>query len=187
MPFRERTGGDEDDVLMARYAQGDEAAFEALYLRYEERVYGFCLRFLGDSDAASDAFQETFKRLVDSREAYQPRGRFQSWLFTLARRACLDQVRSAERAASVAADPTLAPPDPADMTSVAEHVANRDEAQRLLALIPAEQREVLLLSKYYGFSYGEIAELLSSTQVAVKQKAYRALQTLREHMRAEEA
>ena len=144
------------------------------------------LRCLGDPDAASDAFQETFKRLVDSRQAYQPQGRFRSWLFTLARRACLDQVRSAERAASLAADPTLAQPDPAAAASVAEDIADRDEVQRLLALIPSEQREVLLLSKYYGFSYGEIAEMLSSTQVAVKQKAYRALQTLREHMRAEE-
>jgi RNA polymerase sigma-70 factor, ECF subfamily len=171
-----------DDDLMARYRRGDEAAFEAIYLRYEERVFGFCLRFLGDPDAASDAFQETFRRLVDARDAYRPQGRFQSWIFTLARRACLDHLRSAKRESSVA-DAWGETADGAELVeSVAGRMEDHDEARRLLALLPPEQREVLLLSKYYGFGYGEIAEMLGSTQVAVKQKGYRALKTLRAHL-----
>ncbi len=181
MPFRERTGGDDDDVLMARYAQGDVAAFEELYQRYESRLYGFSLRYLGDPDAAADAFQETFIRVIEARNSYEPRGRFASWLFTIARRVCVDQLRLAKRKASVEAMPDQSESLIAPAGSVEERLAHQDEVQQLLALLPAEQREVLLLSKYHGFTYSEIAEMVGSSEVAVKQKAYRALKTLRAH------
>ncbi len=54
-----------DDALVRAYARGDIAAFETLYARYEARMFGFCLRYLGDRDEAAEAFQETFMRLVD--------------------------------------------------------------------------------------------------------------------------
>lgn len=167
-----------DDELMKRYARGDAAAFEALYRRYEAPVYGFCLRYLGDPDRAADAFQETFVRLIDARDDYEPRGRFRSWLFTVARRVCVDHSRAASdrRASEVLPDEL---PAGAPGQDVERQVAARDEAARLLATLPAAQREVILLSRYHGFTYAEIADLVGSTEAAVKQQAYRALTTLR--------
>lgn len=171
---------DRDDRLMSRYRRGDVQAFEALYERYERRVYGFCLHYLGDPDRAADAFQNTFRRLVDSRDRYEPRGRFASWLFTLARRSCIDLLRARPTHEDVElAGEALRSDHPALRSSSPEQeVIDRSELRRLLAGLPAGQREALLLSKYHGFSYAEIAEMVGATEAAVKQRVYRALQTL---------
>jgi RNA polymerase sigma-70 factor (ECF subfamily) len=170
---------DRDDRRMVRYAGGDVSAFEALYADHEDRVYGFCLRRLDDPDAAADAFQDTWRRVVEGRRGYEPQGKFESWLFTLARRACADRRRSDREHASLEADerparePTSggAPPD--------TRLAREDELRRLLDRLTDAQREALLLSKYEGFSYAEVAEMTGTTEAAVKQRVYRALRTLR--------
>ncbi|MBI4539176.1 MAG: sigma-70 family RNA polymerase sigma factor [Gemmatimonadetes bacterium] len=168
-----------DDALMARYTQGDMDAFGELYARYERPLFGFCLRYLGDPDAAADAFQEVFKRVVHAREAYEPRGRFRSWIFTIARRICTDSVRQARSGAPLEVAAAAWPEAIALQPRFENRVAHADEVRRLLAPLPDEQREALLLSKYEGLSYAEIAEITGSSEAAVKQKVYRAIQTVR--------
>lgn len=182
--FRGETGHDGDDLLMLRYARGDIAAFEELYDRYASRLYDFCLRQLGDSDVAGDALQEVFRRVVDARSTYAAQGRFTSWIFTIARRVCADHWRRANREVPVESVADRYELQASAASDVEDEVADRDELQRLLALLPPQQREVLLLSKYHGFTYREIAEMLDSTEVAVRQKVYRALKALRGHARS---
>ena len=168
----------DEDFLMARYADGDVSAFRQLYDLYERRIYSFCFRYLGDADAAADAFQDVFVRVVDARHRYEGRGRFANWIFTVSRRVCLDKIR-ADR-------PTEASDSPAAQlqlrhdASFVERIVMRDEIEQFLAGLPSEQREVLLLNRYHGFTYREIAEMIDSSETAVKQKAYRAVQTIRE-------
>lgn len=170
-----------DDDLMRRYAAGDVKAFQRLYERYEERVYGFCLRRLGDPDAAADAFQDAWRRVVDGREGYEPRGKFESWLFTLVRRACVDlRRRRSDRESGAGLDEECVPAPAAPGTSPEDRLARRNALRRLLARLTDGQREALLLSKYQGFSYREVAEITGSTEAAVKQKVYRALNKLRD-------
>ncbi|MFQ5680386.1 MAG: RNA polymerase sigma factor [Gemmatimonadota bacterium] len=173
-----------DDALMTRYARGDIRAFEELYDRYESRLYHFCVRQLGDVDAAADALQEVFKRVVDAAETFQARSRLESWIFTIARRICVDALRSSDRGVSEHSLDRDSVPPVSSAPSPEDRLVLEDELQRLLARLPAEQREVLLLSKYHGFTYAEIAEMRSSTAVAVRQKVYRALKTLRPHVGA---
>ncbi len=162
---------------MARFAAGHAEAFEALYDRYEAPLFGFCLRLVGDEDLAQDAFQDTFITVIEQRLRYRDRGRFRSWLFTVAHNTCLDRARLGRRRAhllelhsrtgtSVEASPEQA-------------ITSRDELAQVLAGLPPDQREIVLLHRYEGFSYAEIAEMTSSTTPAVKQKAYRALAALR--------
>ncbi len=162
---------------MARFAEGDAAAFEALYARHEAWLYGFCVRMLSDADAADDAFQDTFVRVVAARSSYAAEGRFRPWLLTIARRVCLDAIRQRQRSAPTHETRLEDVPDragPEGMLDVREQLA------RLLSQLPAEQREVLLLHRYQGLSYVEIAELTESSEAGVKQRAYRALCRLRE-------
>ena len=166
----------DDDALIGDYLGGDAAAFEELYARYEAPLFGFCVRYLGDRDAAADAFQETFMRVVDGSGSYVPRGRFRSWLFTIARRVCLDVVRADRRHKGIADAADIPGPEAEHPAHVAE---GRDEIERHLSRLSREQREVLLLHRYYGFAYAEIATMTRSTEAAVKQKAYRALRALR--------
>lgn len=165
---------------MARYAAGDPDAFRELYARWADRVYGFCLRQLGDEAEAADAFQETFRRLIESRDGYEEQGRFQSWLFTLARRACAERTRSrssdrGKRSLDEETVPTLV----AETDDLDQRAADRDRLQRALAELTEGQREALLLAKYEGVSYAEIAAMTDSTEAAVKQRVYRALERLR--------
>lgn len=114
-------------------------------------------------------------RLVDGAGGYEPRGRFPSWIFTIARRVCIDIVRADRKHRPVgdAGDiPAISGPAAAD-------IERRDELERYLSRLPPEQREVLLLHRYHGFAYEEVAAMTGSTVAAVKQKAYRALKTLR--------
>lgn len=160
---------------MRLYAGGDLSAFEEIYARYEGRIYGFCLRFLGERDQADDAFQDVFVRIISAAREYRPRGRFAQWAFTIARRVCIDRQRERRRGAEVLDESVAAHSG----RSAAESVAAGDELDRLLGALPPEQREVILLSRLYGFSYEEIAEMVGVSGAAVKQKIYRAMQSLR--------
>ena len=160
---REGTSPD-DDRLMARFAAGDAKAFDELYARYEVPVYALCLRLLGDPDAAADAFQDSFIRLVDTRHDYHGQNRFRSWFFTVARNLCFDRLRHDRRWGRSLEFHADGPADP--RPSVAHTVEFRDLVARILGALPRDQREVLLLHRYHDFSYAEIAKMTGSTEAA---------------------
>jgi RNA polymerase sigma-70 factor, ECF subfamily len=172
----------DDEVLMARFVAGETEAFEVLYDRYESSVFGFCLRLLEDRARAEDALQDTFMTVVEQRFRYRDRGRFRSWVFTVAHNTCLDRVRLHERRSKLLSmnRSHLTQAD----TRPESSIESRDEVAHVLAALPPDQREIVLLHKYAGFSYAEIAEMTSSTSTAVKQKAYRALMTIRSQREA---
>lgn len=164
---------------MARYADGDPEAFRELYDRWADRVYGFCLRYLGAEAEAADAVQETFRRLIQARGRYEEQGRFESWLFTLARRACAERVRSRSSRPEDSLEEEEAPTPVADTPDPGQRTSDHDELRRALDELTERQREALLLAKYEGFSYAEIAEMTDTTEAAAKQRVYRALKKLR--------
>ena len=167
----------DDEVLMARFAAGHADAFTQLYERYEAPLFGFCLRFLGDLDHAEDAFQDTMMTVVEQRLRYRDRGSLRNWLFTIARNVCLDGARRGQRRQRLLS--LHSSPEQAVEAGPERAIELRDELTCLFATLPQDQREILLLHRYHGFSYGEIAGMIASTEAAVKQKAYRALLALR--------
>jgi len=175
-----------DEDLMRALRAGDQAAFEALYQRYRNRLYAFLVRYTGDPSAAQDLFQETFLRVFRDRARYEPRAAFATWLFTIARNLYLDSVKGAgiprpapgtEMAAEEAPD---SQPDPLA-------ALERREAEALLrravATLPEEDRAILILSRFEGMRYRQIGEILGCSEGAVKVRAHRALQTLRQMLR----
>src|SRR5437667_10500560 len=82
-----------DEELLAAYQQGDPGAFEALLRRHRAPLFTFLLRMLGDRQRAEDLAQETFLRIVKGAPAWERRARFQTWLYTVARKLCIDQAR----------------------------------------------------------------------------------------------
>src|SRR6266481_6073957 len=79
-----------DEELMALYQQGEEVAFNRLYLRYSDRVYGFLRKRLRDPQAANDVFQASFLKLHRSRDQFNPSFMFAPWLFAVVRTVLLD-------------------------------------------------------------------------------------------------
>ena len=175
-----RRDGLSDERLMARLRAGDQEALRVLYGRHARSLYNFALRLLSDPAAAEDILQETFLRVYKNRTAYRSVATFKTWTFTIARNLCLDILRSAPRRTEVtdnllpeAEDPT---PTPLDHLEQVEREAMVHQA---LALLPPEDREILLLSRYAGLRYGEIAAILGVSEDAVKMRAHRALTRLR--------
>ncbi len=169
-----------DLELMLALKAGDRAAFEALYRRYRERLYAFLVRHTGDPATAQDLFQETFLRVFRDRARYEPRATFATWLFTIARNLFLDSLKkpAAKPVQSEAAIQVV--PDPApDALQGLERRETDVALLHALASLPEDDRAILLLSRFEGLSYPEIAEILGTTEGAVKVRGHRALQTLR--------
>ena len=166
-----------DEVLMADYQAGDLSAFDLLYTRYESQIYNYLLRLTRDPETAADLFQETFLRLHRSRKQYNSGRPFSTWLFTLASNLAKTEFARRSRAGvqrGVDVDQLGG--------GTSATVENKETArlvQNALEDLLPEQKQVLLLSKFEGFNYREIADMTGKTANAVKQMAYRALQDLR--------
>ncbi|HVE15300.1 MAG TPA: sigma factor, partial [Chthoniobacterales bacterium] len=78
------SAGDADHAAMARLRDGDDPALNEIMDRWQRRVTSFLLRMTGNEAVALDLAQETFVRVYQSRERFQPRGEFSTWLFTIA-------------------------------------------------------------------------------------------------------
>ena len=176
-----------DENLMLALRAGDQAAFEALYRRYRNRLYAFLVRYTGDPAVAQDLFQETFLRVFRDRARYEPRAAFVTWLFTIARRLSLDHVRAAGRTKEILIGPptalaTIPDIEPGPLRAI----ETEEEARRLaaaLAGLPEEDRAILLLSRLEGLRYVDIARVLGTSEGAVKIRAHRALLALRRILR----
>ena len=168
-----------DHELIATINGGDVAAFEILYFRYREWVVGLAFRFTGDSDAALDVLQETFLYVMRKFPGFRLTANFKTFLYPAVRNLSIAARRKAERyQASEEAlkqlENTPAPTGPesdcADLNIV-------------LAELPEEQREVILLRFVDGLSLNEIASAMEIPLGTVKSRLHNALQTLRQDQR----
>ncbi len=163
------------DAALVAAARGDPAAFLALYERYVERVYGYCLARLGDRAAAEDATSETFTKALAAIGRYQD-GVFVAWLFRIAHNVVVDARRRRVAAPLAALDER---PDPArGPDELALATAEGAAVRAALDALGADERAVVELP-YAGWSGEAIAAHLGRSPAAVKQLRYRALRRLR--------
>jgi RNA polymerase sigma-70 factor, ECF subfamily len=165
---------------MARLQRGEDQALRTLYERHARSIYNYARRLLDDAGTAEEVLQETFLRVYRERAAFRPVATFRTWAFTIARNLCLDILRAPARASTLAAE-TLpevrdAAPTPLERLERAEEAA---AVRRALAELSPDDREIILLSRYHGLRYREIAALVGASEDAVKMRAHRALTRLR--------
>lgn len=161
-------------MVVEAFRRGDSEAFDVLYAMYKARIYRFCLHMMTDEMLAKDAFQETFIRMYEHRMELRGQN-IGSWLFTIARRACLNQMR-ARRQNHEAFDETY---HGAPIEDEIVDVYLREHIERALAMLPVPLREALVLREYDGYSYNEIATIVGIDLSLAKVRVYRA----RLHMR----
>src|SRR5262245_57713024 len=84
-----------DEELILDYKQGEKAAMETIFMRYQRPILNFALRFMGNRADAEDVASEVFIGLLQNKEAYAPRigAKFSTWLYTVARNSCLSKIR----------------------------------------------------------------------------------------------
>lgn len=178
-----RSSTSSDDALLARYREGDGAAFEILYARHRQGLYRFLLGLSGKPELADEVFQETWLSLI--RSASQPQGRatFRTWLFQIARNRLIDHWRKhgAHQPLHDSYDEQLHAVG--DETNDPEQLLNLSrDSQRLesaLQALPADQREVFLLRAHGDLDLAQIASLTDTPLETVKSRLRYAQQKLR--------
>ena len=178
-----------DEMLLARICQRDEEALALLYARYGDIVYGLSLRIVRQVEVAEEVTQETFLRVWRGAHTFQgdPSG-FRSWLFRIGRNLALDQLRrqaARPRTVTITPEPTddRAPLDTladetCDVAAQATARCLRDQVQRALLTLPAEQRQALELAYFGGLTHREIAERTAEPLGTIKTRLRLGLQKL---------
>lgn len=165
-----------DETLMERYRDGDSAAFDELFRRYEPRAYAYFVRRTHSADRARDLYQDLFLRIHRGRDSFDPARNFSTWLFQIARRLLIDDLRRAHRSHEQpygSREPLPIGPGAGD------GVADREVLAQLLDTLSADERYVLVSAKVEGIGYPELAAQLGRSVDAVKQMASRAMRRLR--------
>lgn len=175
---------DADSQLMLAFREGDPASFERLFQKHKRGVVAFAQRYTRRLDEAEELAQEIFVKCYLAAPSYEPRAKFTTFLYRIARNHCLNEVRRPARrfgnqpydtdseAASSGADPE------AQLAGRALSAA----LDRELAALPENQRSALLLCRQHGMSYEEIAETLDASISAVKSLLNRAKKRLAERL-----
>lgn len=176
-----------DDDLMVRAAQGEEAAYRLLVERWQGPVFGFLERMMRSREEALDLGQETFLRVYAQTKRYRPEGRFPSWLFRIAGNLARSALRRRRVVRWLRFDPALhdhaVPGDPMDRRR--ERAEARRTIRDALARLPDRQRQVVLLRRYQGLTYRQIAEAMGTTVPAIESLLQRAIASLRRDLARE--
>lgn len=169
-----------DQELMRVVQAGDFSPASEIYDRYSARIYNFAFRFLKNAEAAEDATQEVFVKMMRHANQFQGDAKLSTWLFSITANWCRDYLRKADNKAKEAEDVLVTLPAPGDSPERnLETRENEQKVRKALSALTPEQREAILLSRYQGLSYAEIAQIAGCSEGAVKTRVFRAMETLK--------
>lgn len=170
-------GGEEDVVLIRRVSRGDEEALLALYRRHAPYVHALARRILRDGDEAKSIVQDTFLRIWQKSERFDPSlGSPRTWILTIAHRLALKALRRYREELPLE-----------DWDAPAEGVGDDGHLERIqisqaLQSMNHEERRLLELAYFHGYSHSELALLLGWPLGTVKSRLRRALERMRTHL-----
>ncbi|NJD57367.1 MAG: RNA polymerase sigma factor [Nitrospirae bacterium] len=166
-----------DIALMARIKMGDAKAFEVLLARHQKSVFNLALRFLGDPDEAEDIMQNTFLRILKASRTYTPEAKFTTWLYTIVKNLCFNVLRSRKSVELVSMDNEYLPDLPATEENPIARISQSQLRETVIGAIgklPKNMQMAVILSKYHGLQYDEIAAIMGCSVNAVKLRVHRA-------------
>jgi RNA polymerase sigma-70 factor (ECF subfamily) len=185
---------DPDASLMLRVKRGDRRAFEELVNRYKQPVTNLLHRMLGDPTEAEDLAQNVFIQVYKSADRYKVSAKFTTWLFTIARNLCLNEIRRRSRHPAESLDVphpehgdqplrqfedarTFSPPD------ALLHGELEEKIQLAVGELPENQRLAILLCRQDELSYEDIARVLGCSLSATKSLIHRGRETLKQKLK----
>lgn len=176
-----------DQDLMRIVQAGDFSPASEIYDRYSGRIYNFAFRFLKNAEAAEDAVQEVFVKMMRHANQFNGDAKLSTWLFSITANWCRDYLRKADNKPKEAAEVLVSLPTPSELAPDRNLERRENEllVRRALEALTVEQREAILLSRYQGLSYAEIAQIAGCSEGAVKTRVFRAMETLKKALAGE--
>jgi RNA polymerase sigma-70 factor (ECF subfamily) len=181
-----------DEELMLRYRDGDAAAFDTLYRRYERPLLDFIYRMAPNAADSEGLFQETFFRLVRAKSGYRATAQFKTWLFQIAVNLCRDRARRMKHRSHLSLDAPLSSdgdgrgdardlvPDPAPAVVKSIEAGELETVVKgAVGSLPEDEHLVVVLKEYQGMTYPEIAEVMDRPVGTLKFLHHRACERLR--------
>jgi len=170
-----------EPALIRAAAAGDLRAFEQLVRAYQQHVWRFLRRLMGDAAVAEDITQETFLRVFRRLPTYSFESKFSTWVFQIARNAGIDELRSRQRRTRLASIVRASPPVPS-----AAPPEMRVEIEAALASLPVDLRETVVLVEVLGLRYREVSTVLGVPEGTVKSRMFAARSRLHHWSRADD-
>lgn len=188
-----------DENLMLRFAGGEAACFEELVRRYQGPMLGFIGRRIKPRARAEELLQEVFVRVVKSRKRYTVQSKFRTWLYTIARNICIDEMRRKSRRPVTVPNSSVRdtavgrgderPKGVETLPATGQSPESKAQGKEILVRIegaldklPEEQREVFVLRQLQGLSFAEVAEVLGISENTVKSRMRYALEKIRKSL-----
>lgn len=188
MPMHGQLEPGTDEFLIAQTSTGNESAFEELVKRHQVKVLNMIYYFLNDRWEAEDAAQEVFLKVWTHASKFKGKSKFSTWLYRIVVNLCLNHRRSGKN--EPARQDSL--PDPGDCLNnpdlpgnphtnphqIMEKKEREVIVNQAIRLLAPKQRMALILSRFKGYSYGEIAQLMNGTVSSTESLLFRAKQNL---------
>ena len=185
----------DDYTLIRAFQNGEKAAFDALVLRYKDRVFNLCIRFLGDYHEAEDTAQDVFVKAYNSLKRFRFESSFFTWLYRIAVNSCKNKVKSLEYRFRKT-DARIDLSDEILKGFEMGHIADRPGSpasefenkevmkmlQKAIDSLPSDQRSVVILRDIQGLSYEEITDITGFKLGTLKSRLSRARSNLREKL-----
>lgn len=162
-----------DEELMNRVAAGELDCLRLLFDRYHTWIFNFFLQKLRDRELSEDLTQNTFYKVLKNRSSYNG-GRFVSWIFQIARNLGNDHFRKTKQM-----QPTTALEEAGELADLPESGEQLAILQLAMQQLGESDRELLILSRFKGMKYAQIAEMMGLSEANVRIKAHRAIKRLR--------
>lgn len=177
-----------DTEIMERVRDGEVALLSELFERYHASLYRYFVHVSGDRTLSEDLVQDVFFRVLKFRQTFQHRYSFQAWIYQIARNAHVDCLRKKRSEICMPESQEGEVIDfPSPELGPDESYRKRQEIvllQRALSSMPAEKRELLVLSRFQGLRYEEIAAIAQCEVATIKVRIHRALKDLSSRFQA---
>jgi RNA polymerase sigma-70 factor (ECF subfamily) len=180
----------EEEKLIVRASRGDRAAAEVLIRAHQASLYGYMLRMTGQADLAEDVVQEEFVRVLTNLDRFDPRFRFSTWIFTIAKRLWVNACQKQKPTYSSEVVSTWGKPAPIEPGADEREDSRgrvRDALQEALLGLPADQREIVVLFHQLDWPIRQIAQYMDIPEGTVKSHLHRGRLRMRRLLEAYES
>jgi RNA polymerase sigma-70 factor (ECF subfamily) len=174
----------DETELILKFKQGDKFAFRQLVEKYQDSVINTCYRFLRNKEEAEEVAQDVFLKVYLSFNTYQPKTKFSTWLFKIVVNSCLNKLRDKKKFSLSQLDEDLHASSENQPDKSLEQEELRMLVRNAVDSLPENQRTVILLNQYEGFSYQDTAKILDCSVSAVESRLFRAKESLKKKLSA---